>query len=40
LKRLAAAHTLIFAPHFPFPGLGWVVPAGDGYAWQPDPEVR
>ena len=40
LKRLAGAHTLIFAPHFPFPGVGWVVPAGDGYAWKPDPEVR
>jgi glyoxylase-like metal-dependent hydrolase (beta-lactamase superfamily II) len=40
LKRLAATRTLIFAPHFPFPGVGWVVPAGDGYAWKPDPDVR
>jgi glyoxylase-like metal-dependent hydrolase (beta-lactamase superfamily II) len=40
LKRLAAAHTLIFAPHFPFPGVGWLVPTGDGYAWKPDPELR
>jgi glyoxylase-like metal-dependent hydrolase (beta-lactamase superfamily II) len=40
LKRLAASHTLIFAPHFPSPGIGWVVPAGDGYVWRPDPEVR
>jgi glyoxylase-like metal-dependent hydrolase (beta-lactamase superfamily II) len=40
VKRLAAAHTLIFAPHFPFPGVGWVVPHGDGYIWKPDPEVR
>ena len=40
LKRLAAAHTLIFAPHFPFPGVGWVTPRGEGYAWGPDPEVR
>jgi glyoxylase-like metal-dependent hydrolase (beta-lactamase superfamily II) len=40
LQRLAATHTLIFASHFPFPGVGWVVPAGDGYAWKPDPEVR
>ena len=21
-------------------GVGWVVPAGDGYIWKPDPEVR
>ena len=40
LKRLAGAHTLIFAPHFPFPGVGWLVTSGDGYAWKPDPEVR
>jgi glyoxylase-like metal-dependent hydrolase (beta-lactamase superfamily II) len=40
LKRLAGAHTLIFAPHFPFPGVGWVVPRADGYIWKPDPEVR
>jgi len=40
LKRLAAAHALIFAPHFPFPGVGWLVPKGDGYAWKPDPGVR
>jgi glyoxylase-like metal-dependent hydrolase (beta-lactamase superfamily II) len=40
LKRLAQAHTLIFAPHFPFPGVGWVDPSGDGYAWKPDPDVR
>lgn len=40
LKRLAAAHTLIFAPHFPFPGAGRLVPKGDGYVWRPDPTVR
>lgn len=40
LQRLAAARTLIFAPHFPFPGVGWVAPHGDGYIWKPDPEVR
>ena len=40
LKRLAATHTLIFAPHFPFPGVGWLTPHGDGYAWKPDPQAR
>lgn len=35
LARLAADHTLIFAPHFPFPGIGRIAPAGDGYAWAP-----
>ena len=40
LKRLAASHELVFAPHFPFPGVGWIVPRGDGYAWAPDPEAR
>ena len=40
LARLAKAHTRIFAPHFPFPGVGWIVPKGDGYAWMPDNNVR
>ncbi|HXS05587.1 MAG TPA: MBL fold metallo-hydrolase [Rhizomicrobium sp.] len=40
LARLAKAHTLVFAPHFPFPGVGWIVPKGDGYAWVPDAEVE
>ncbi len=40
LARLAAHHTLIFAPHFPFPGVGWVVAKGQGYVWRPDGEVR
>jgi glyoxylase-like metal-dependent hydrolase (beta-lactamase superfamily II) len=39
LKRLATNHELVFAPHFPFPGVGWIVPAGDGYVWRPDPAV-
>lgn len=38
LRRLAASHTLVFAPHFPFPGVGWIVAKGDGYAWEPDRE--
>jgi glyoxylase-like metal-dependent hydrolase (beta-lactamase superfamily II) len=39
LARLAKAHERVFAPHFPFPGVGWIVPKGDGYAWAPDTEV-
>lgn len=39
LARLAKAHELVFAPHFPFPGVGWIVPNGDGYVWTPDTEV-
>jgi glyoxylase-like metal-dependent hydrolase (beta-lactamase superfamily II) len=35
LARLAAAHELIFAPHFPYPGVGHVVKKGQGYAWAP-----
>jgi glyoxylase-like metal-dependent hydrolase (beta-lactamase superfamily II) len=36
LARLAKAHVLVFSPHFPFPGVGWIVPKGDGYAWVPE----
>jgi glyoxylase-like metal-dependent hydrolase (beta-lactamase superfamily II) len=39
LARLAKAHELVFAPHFPFPGVGWIVPKGNGYVWAPDTEV-
>ena len=39
VARLAKAHELVFAPHFPFPGVGWIVPKGDGYAWMPDTGV-
>jgi glyoxylase-like metal-dependent hydrolase (beta-lactamase superfamily II) len=39
LARLAKAHELVFAPHFPFPGVGWIVPKGDGYAWVPDTKI-
>ncbi|WP_454882788.1 MBL fold metallo-hydrolase [Sphingomonas oryzagri] len=34
LAKLAAGRRRIFAPHFPYPGVGYVVKAGDGYAWQ------
>lgn len=35
LAALAANHELIYAPHFPFPGVGHLVPDGDGFRWQP-----
>ena len=35
LKQAAATHEEIFAPHFPYPGVGLVRTAGDGYTWQP-----
>ena len=35
LARLAQQQELVFAPHFPFPGVGHVVAAGDTFAWQP-----
>jgi glyoxylase-like metal-dependent hydrolase (beta-lactamase superfamily II) len=38
LKTLADSHTLIFAPHFPFPSVGHVVAVGDGFAFKPEVE--
>lgn len=35
LARLAKSHEVIFAPHFPYPGLGTVVTSGDAFAWRP-----
>lgn len=35
LTQLAKDHELIFAPHFPFPGVGHIVADGDHFAWQP-----
>jgi glyoxylase-like metal-dependent hydrolase (beta-lactamase superfamily II) len=35
LAKLAASHERIFAPHFPYPGVGFVVKKGDGYTWAP-----
>ncbi|HUQ01324.1 MAG TPA: MBL fold metallo-hydrolase [Kofleriaceae bacterium] len=34
LSRLAAAHTRVYAVHFPFPGLGHVVDQDGAFAWQ------
>lgn len=36
LAALARAHEWVFAPHFPFPGVGHIVAAGQGFAWKPD----
>ena len=35
LTDLAASHQLIFAPHFPYPGVGTVAAKGDGFVWVP-----
>lgn len=35
LARLARDHELVYAPHFPFPGVGHIVKTSDGYLWQP-----
>ena len=34
LTRLARDQELVYAPHFPFPGVGHIVANGDGFAWQ------
>ena len=36
LRSLAASHERVFAPHFPFPGVGRIVATADGYRWAPD----
>ncbi|WP_019515108.1 MBL fold metallo-hydrolase [Sphingomonas sp. Mn802worker] len=36
LAQLAATHQRIFAGHFPYPGVGYVVRSGAGYAFQPE----
>lgn len=35
LKQLAQDQELVFSPHFPFPGVGYVEAAGDGFTWKP-----
>lgn len=35
LASLARSGELIFAPHFPFPGVGRIKAAGAGYTWEP-----
>jgi glyoxylase-like metal-dependent hydrolase (beta-lactamase superfamily II) len=41
LARLAQDQELVYAPHFPFPGVGHIVAKGDGFAWQAElPSAR
>lgn len=35
LSGLADSGELVFSPHFPYPGTGHVVRAGEGFAWKP-----
>jgi len=35
LTELAKDHETVFAPHFPYPGVGTVVASGDGFVWKP-----
>jgi glyoxylase-like metal-dependent hydrolase (beta-lactamase superfamily II) len=35
LKKLASDQELVFSPHFPFPGVGHIEAAGDGFVWKP-----
>lgn len=35
LGQLADSGGLVFAPHFPYPGTGHIVRAGDGFTWKP-----
>jgi glyoxylase-like metal-dependent hydrolase (beta-lactamase superfamily II) len=37
LGRAADGRIRVFAPHFPYPGLGTVRREGDGFAWTPAP---
>lgn len=36
LQKLAASHELMFAPHFPFPGVGRIDQAGEGFQFRPE----
>lgn len=35
LAELAASHEIIFAPHFPYPGIGYIEASGEGFSWKP-----
>lgn len=35
LGMLARTQELVFAPHFPFPGVGRIAISGDGFVWKP-----
>jgi glyoxylase-like metal-dependent hydrolase (beta-lactamase superfamily II) len=36
LERLATSHELIFAPHFPYPGVGRIERSGEGFRFRPE----
>jgi glyoxylase-like metal-dependent hydrolase (beta-lactamase superfamily II) len=36
LSTLSKDHERIFAPHFPFPGVGYIAAEGDHFKWMPD----
>ena len=36
LQRIVDTHELVFAPHFPFPGVGRIERSGDGFKFVPD----
>ncbi|WP_242097172.1 MBL fold metallo-hydrolase [Sphingomonas sp. CROZ-RG-20F-R02-07] len=36
LATLAASHERVFAPHFPFPGIGRIEKRGSAYVWTPE----
>lgn len=35
LSALVKSHEMIFAPHFPFPGVGYIQADGDHFKWDP-----
>lgn len=35
LKQLSSDQELVVSPHFPFPGVGHIEAAGDGFTWKP-----
>ena len=39
LERAATEGTLVFAPHFPFPGVGHIIKKEKGWQWQPIEEA-
>ena len=36
LARLSSSHERVFAPHFPFPGVGRIEAVNGGYRWRPE----
>jgi len=35
MDKAAAEKALVFAFHFPFPGLGYIIQKEEGWQWQP-----